>query len=210
MRILAHFEDGVFMEAFQDQPNMDPHSMIAKLIKDQTGRELTRTHVKNIGFGILYGMGVNSTAKQLGVDYNEAYSMIGSYHQALPGVSVIQRATKDMGRSGQPIVTIGGREYLAERPRIMKGEMRTFEYKLLNYLIQGSAADETKAALLRWFTSSAQKEGQVFLCTVHDEINISVPIGQDYHQLTPCMEATNLDVPMRCTIEEGPSWGEVK
>ena len=208
MRILAHFEDGLLLEQFQDNPDMDPHLMIKNLIRDKTGMDVSRDHVKGVGFGIMYGMGVAGLATQLGVSVEQAGHMRSAYHAALPGVGALQHATRGYGKRGLPVVTSGGREYLVEPPRIMNNDMRTFEYKLLNYLIQGSAADQTKCCLLDWFKCAPSEH--TFLATVHDEINISVPIGDQAIQLERCMENTTMDCPMRTTVERGPTWGELK
>ena len=109
------------------------------------------------------------------------------------------------------VETVGGRRYRVENPRIVEGRLRTFEYKLMNYLIQGSAADQTKRALLTYFRN--KPPGQTFLCTVHDEINIAVPDGAGDMPLRKCMEELGndgIDCPMVTTCATGDTWGEIK
>jgi DNA polymerase I-like protein with 3'-5' exonuclease and polymerase domains len=208
MRILAHYEDGVLMEAFQANPELDPHSMVQQLILAKTGIKLLRKYVKGIGFGLIYGMGANGLSKQLGVSLVDARQMIEAYHLALPGVGANQRGTKHRAKMGLPIRTLGGREYYCEPPKISGCSMRTFDYKLLNYLIQGSAADQTKTAMLAYFRQ--RPAGQTFLCAVHDEINISVPNGAGDMPLRACMESGDfMDVPMRTTVKVGETWGDI-
>lgn len=210
MRLLAHFEDGELMEAFQRDPSLDPHEMVQALILDKTGLELTRKQVKGIGFGLIYGMGVTGVSKRLAVTKMEADRMIRAYHLALPGVALLQRGTKSRGRCRQAVTTIGGRDYFAEAPKIVGNEIRSFEYKLLNYLIQGSAADQTKRALIRYFR--AKPVNQTFLLTVHDQIDVSLPPGYNTSVLREAMEDDTdmgLDVPIKSTLAIGPTWGSI-
>lgn len=198
------------MHAFQRDPSLDPHEMVQALILDKTGLELTRKQVKGIGFGLIYGMGVTGVAKRLKVTKPESERMINAYHLALPGVALLQRGTKSRGRNRKAVTTIGGRDYFAESPKIINHEMRSFEYKLLNYLIQGSAADQTKRALIRYFR--AKPANQTFLLTVHDQIDISLPPGYNTEVLREAMEddtLLGLDVPMKSTLAIGPTWGSI-
>lgn len=208
MRLLAHFEQGILCEAFNKDPTMDPHEMVRKLIKEITGHVLTRKHVKNIGFGLIYGMGIGAITQSLGVERGEAEAMVAAYHRALPGVRMLQRATKERGCSGLPITTWGGRSYYAEQAREVNGRMRTYEYKLLNYLIQGSAADQTKQCLLQW--DASRPSSHTFLVTVHDQIDISVPIGEEAPELRESMEYGDFLVPMRSDPEQGATWGSIQ
>lgn len=100
--------------------------------------------------------------------------------------------------------------YYAEPPRIVGNDFRSFEYRLLNYLIQGSAADVCKEALIRY--DRAREHGRM-LVTVHDEINISVPVahlGSESAVLKAAMESVEFDVPMLTEGKSGPSWGEIR
>jgi DNA polymerase-1 len=211
IRVAAHFEDGALAEAFRQQPNLDPHELVREKILQLTGQDYPRKYVKETGFGILYGMGAATLGGRLGVNSNVSRDLIAAYKVAIPGVEKLQRGTKSRGRMGQPIRTWGGRLIYTEPPREVKGEWRSFEYKLLNYLIQGSSADQTKQCIIDWH--SFLDYGEVFMATVHDEICISAPV-EDWEpameHLRVCMEETcQFDVPMRSTGFTGPSWGEV-
>jgi DNA polymerase I-like protein with 3'-5' exonuclease and polymerase domains len=79
-------------------------------------------------------------------------------------------------------------------------------YKGLNRLIQGSAADQTKAAMIQ-----LHKEGFRLLLQVHDEVALSVEGREDAERASRIMqEAVQLEVPSRVDVEIGPSWGEAK
>ena len=88
--------------------------------------------------------------------------------------------------------------------------MRSFEYKMLNYLIQGSAADQTKEALIAWREGSPKEH--LFLAALHDEINLSVP--KDMWQngmrlLRETMDADRFDVPFKSEGFVGLNFGEL-
>jgi DNA polymerase I-like protein with 3'-5' exonuclease and polymerase domains len=211
IRVMAHFEDGALAEAFRQDPDLDPHELVREEILKVTGHNYPRKYVKETGFGILYGMGRYTLAERLDIRSNEAWDLMLAYKKAIPGVQRLQDGTKRRGRADMPIKTWGGRLIHKEPARIVKGEMRSFEYKLLNYLIQGSSADQTKQCIIDW--SSHLDCGEVFMATVHDEINISAPeelADEAMEHLRICMDETcEFDVPMRSEGFVGPSWGEV-
>ena len=213
MRILAHFEEGSLQGAFLADPHLDPHKMVQGIIHKATGVLYTRKQVKATGFGIIYGMGAPGLAKRLGIRVEESRALIAAYLEALPGVAALQAATKLRGRMGSSLRTFGGRDYFCEPEGLVDGEWRTWDYKLLNYLNQGSAADQTKRVLLMWLRASENTDAQ-FMATVHDEINISAPtdmLTESDACLKACMEADiGFDVPMTTTPSYGPNWGSLK
>ena len=83
---------------------------------------------------------------------------------------------------------------------------RAGTYKGLNRLIQGSAADQTKAAMV-----ALRKAGFAPILQVHDEVALSVSTREEAQEAAKIMaEAVRLEVPSRCDVEVGPSWGEAK
>lgn len=210
LRILAHFTEGRLFERYQENPKIDAHEEAGALIKQYTGMELDRKYVKITGFSMIYGSGIKALSESLGVDRQEAASIKAAYLFALPEVSDLMEECKRRGRSNMPVTTWGGREYFVEPPMIIGGERRTFEYKLLNYLIQGSAADNTKEAIIRW--DSAKGNG-IFLATVHDEIDISAPLDsakKDMALLKEAMESVEFDVRMLSDGSQGMTWGNLE
>jgi DNA polymerase I-like protein with 3'-5' exonuclease and polymerase domains len=83
---------------------------------------------------------------------------------------------------------------------------RAFTYKALNRLIQGSAADQTKAAMVALY-----EEGITPLIQVHDELDISVGDPETGKKIQDIMETcVNMQIPSVVDAEFGPSWGEAK
>ena len=211
VRIAAHYEDGVLLEAYIKNPVLDPHALAKQIIKAQSNLELARKHVKITAFRIIYGSGIPGLASGLGVDYASAARTMDAYFRAFPGIAKLSKATKMRGYSGKPIRTWGGRIYYTEPPKMIKGRMQTFEYKLLNYLIQGGAADQTKQAIIEW--DEARPPLDVFLATVHDEINISAPIESQVSSmacLQTIMDADRFDCPFQSEGFAGPNWYDLE
>lgn len=211
LRILANYEDGALCKAYQDNPRLDVHSFNQSRLAKEAGVEVERRQIKILVFAMVYGAGKRGIAKQLGVDEGTAEKFINGFRRGLPGVAMLEKDIKRRFRSGQPIRTWGGRLYFCEPPREIEGTMRTFDYKGLNYLIQGSASDWTKEALVRY--DAAKVHGRL-ISTVHDEINISVPkehLAEEMEILRVAMEEIpGLDVPMLSDAKTGPTWGDLE
>lgn len=215
LRMLAHFEDGALAQGFRDNPKMDVHEYVRGLIREQTGQDIPRKHVKNINFAKIYGAGIAKLSMQMGVDYETGQQMVSAYERALPSVKELQREINAVGRNGEHITTIGGRHYYAEPAAMVDGEMRSFEYKLLNYLIQGSSADQTKEAMRNWYHDHLVHVGHTrFLLSVHDELVGMAPtriVKQEAAKLQEYMEgAFKLDVPVVAEPKFGQNYGSMK
>jgi len=211
VRILAHLENGTLMEAYRVDPNLDPHEAARQLIHNITQVMFSRKDVKITAFSIVYGSGANSLSKQLGRSLQEATLIKEAYLNAFPGVRALQRQVSKRGKAGKSIRTWGGREYYVEPSRLLHGRRIDFAYKLLNYLIQGSAADQTKQCITDWWETKPKED--VFLATVHDEINISAPKKtwkNSMKHLQTSMDQDLFDLPMRSEGFYGPNWHATK
>jgi DNA polymerase I-like protein with 3'-5' exonuclease and polymerase domains len=86
------------------------------------------------------------------------------------------------------------------------GIKRAYTYKALNKLIQGSAADMTKKAMI-----DLHREGIIPHIQVHDELDISIKDDQHAEKIKEIMEsAVDLEVPNKVDYEVGPNWGQIK
>ena len=86
------------------------------------------------------------------------------------------------------------------------GHRRAFTYKALNKLIQGSAADMTKKAMIELY-----KEGITPHIQIHDELDISVINDLEAAKIKDIMEnAVDLQIPNKVDYESGPNWGSIK
>lgn len=213
-RIVAHYEDGALKAEYLKNPLIDYHELVRDFAV-KLGHELDRDTAKTGNFAKLYGAGKAKFATTMGCTLDEAATIYAAIDAAAPGIKVLRNTLTAMGKGGEPIRTWGGRLYYTEPSIIAKtgpraGEEMTFEYKLLNYLIQGSAADCTKEAIIRYH--DLKKESRM-LVTVHDEINISAPEKcwqKEDGYLREAMESIEFDVPMLTDHKIGPNWGELE
>lgn len=206
MRIMAHFAEGRLFDAFRADPRTDPHVAVQRMIKDLLGIDMPRKYVKITGFGIMYGRGVPNLSAALGVDEAEGKRVRDAYYAALPEIQQLSHDTRNRGRRNQYIRTWGGRVYYRE-----PDPTRDLSYKLLNYLIQGSAADQTKQAMIDW--DGARCADDVLLAAVHDEVNICAPADAApaaMRRLRLAMDADRFDVPFMSEGYTGPNWGDIE
>lgn len=203
MRIMAHYAEGRAMEIYQNDPTADFHQVASALILQYTGLSVPRKMCKIVGFSLLYGSGVTKLAQQLGVDYNTAAQIKKAYFKAIPGL----QAFVDQFDTRTQVKTWGGRVLPVEEPKLFKGSWWTFNYKLCNYLIQGSAADQTKEAIVRY--DQYKHHGNI-LMTVHDELVITVPrerLKTEVTILRAAMEdQPGWDVPFKSEVKYGEDW----
>ena len=222
-RIVVHFSSLLKLEGSSmivDQYNngeADFHQMIA----DMAGIE--RKQAKTINLGLMYGMGKNKLMAELGLLKEAAEDLIKTYHRKAPFVKMLSEAVTRRAEDSGKIRTIGGRlchfdmwephgygikKALPHADALREhgpGIKRAFTYKALNKLIQGSAADMTKKAMLALY-----EEGVIPHIQIHDELDISVHSPEQIEKIINIMEdAVKLEVPNKVDYEEGDSWGDI-
>ena len=206
-------------EAYNEEDSAtDFHKMVA----DITG--MPRREAKTINLGLFYGMGKVRLQDQLGVTEQRAKELLDTYHQKVPFIKQLIYHTMDRAQQRGWIRTILGR-----RCRFNKWEPRTFgmhkpqtfeeaslehgsgnikrafTYKALNKLIQGSAADMTKQAMV-----NLREAGIIPMIQVHDELNISFKNEKQADEIKEIMEqAIPLKVPNKVDFEDGECWGDI-
>ena len=206
-------------QAYRDNPDTDFHQMVA----DMAG--INRKAAKTIGLGLMYGMGKAKLATQLDLPLDEASELIAKFHQNVPflkgTVDAVMKRIEHPASSGS-IRTLLGRKcrFPLWEPtewgvnKALPREQAVIEYgvrikragtyKGLNRLIQGSAADQTKAGMV-----ALHKAGFKLLLQVHDEVALSVRNIDEARAAAEIMgKAVTLEVPSRVDVETGPSWGE--
>ena len=209
------------VDAYNNDPNTDFHQMVA----DMAG--IKRKAAKTIGLGLMYGMGKGKLGGELDLSAEEASELINTFHTKVPFLKGTVNAVMkriEHPASGGAIRTLLGRKCRfplwepvewgvnkalpREQAVIEYGQRikRAGTYKGLNRLIQGSAADQTKAAMV-----ALAKAGFNPILQVHDELALSVKNREEAQAAAEIMaNAVRLEVPSRCDVEVGPSWGEAK
>lgn len=203
-RLTAHFECGALMQAYIDDPLLDCYLWVKNLV----GGDVTRFEAKQIFLGLVYAMGIDKLADKLNCSPARAKQLRDAIKAMLPDVAELDYECKKRFKQGLPIRTLGGRIYYCEPP----SGGRTWDYKALNTLIQGSAADQGKEAMIYLDPKIVDIHGRL-LVPVHDEINSSifekdVPYVEEIYQAAanhlPC------DVPMIFDTGWGDSWATAK
>jgi DNA polymerase I-like protein with 3'-5' exonuclease and polymerase domains len=211
------------VEKYHTDPSTDYHVAIAKM----TG--LPRDQAKNLNFGLAYGQGLWLLCHNLGVDQAEGARIIDEYHTKAPYIRALSQTATRQANSNGVIRTMGGRlrrfniwektdantgkiHYSRER---ISGYRRAFTHAALNALIQGSAADIMKTAMVQIWESGICGELGAPHLTVHDELDGSSPptrAGQEaLAEVKRIMEGcVSLLVPLRADGGVGPDWGRVE
>jgi DNA polymerase-1 len=218
LRLLAHYEDGPFLRSYMENPDQDGHVLVKGLIQETTGIVLDRRPVKDLNFGLIYGQGLALTAEKLRVPREEAKRLRNAHAQSLPGLPVLQDMLKERERSNEPIWTWGGRRYFCEKPKFIKGRLWTFGYKMLNKLIQGSAADVTKQAMINYDSLGRIAEENPMLLQVHDEMILGLAKSDVAHAMRvhcalrdAMLGMEGIAVPMKSDGKLGTkSWHQMK
>ena len=206
-------------QAYRDNPDTDFHQMVA----DMAG--IKRKAAKTIGLGLMFGMGKAKLANSLDLSMDEASELIATFHSKVPFLkgtvdAVMKRI--EHPTSGGSIRTLLGRKCRfplweptewgvnkalpREQAAMEYGSRikRAGTYKGLNKLIQGSAADQTKAAMV-----ALHKAGFSLMLQVHDEVALSVRNIDEARAAADIMaKAVTLEVPSRVDVETGLNWGD--
>lgn len=212
LRILAHFECGAMKEQYDADPWLDFHDNVREQLELRFRRPFKRKPVKNINFGIVYSQGIGSLAEKNGESFEETKALREAVYALYPGLKAINAEMKRKAKADEPLVTWGGRENLCQHPAIIDGRVKTFDYKMINTLIQGSAADCTKESMIRYWES--KPKGHRLILTVHDEMVSSVPAAEMVAAQTAMrasMEKVEFLIPM---LSEGAwsaeNWASMK
>lgn len=222
--LLAHFAQGPQAEWFRAQANagVDFH----KVAMAATGIP-SRQVVKTFNYGVIYGMGwrtamiknynlFSKLAEEHGQDIETfTRTTYDNYHAKLPVIRDTMQIVQEISKIQGYIMTIGGRYQHKPKPMWdpITGKVNDFIYKMLNKLIQGSAADILKFAILRAFEAGIF-DVLPFHITVHDENVVSIPYNKEGTEaaieLKHIMDTSFIDklkVPMKAAAEVGPNWG---
>jgi DNA polymerase I-like protein with 3'-5' exonuclease and polymerase domains len=214
------FDESVtkIVEEFKND-SVDFHKTVAIMAN------ISRDQAKTINLGLFYGMGKAKLQAELGLNSKEeAENLFNQYHTNVPFVKELMTKTSAHAQSSGSIGTLLGR-----RCRFNKWEPATFgmhtamsfeeaertygrgrirramTYKALNKLIQGSAADMTKKAMLDLYN-----EGIVPHIQIHDELDISVIDDNQAKKIVEIMEgAVTLAIPNKVDYESGETWGDI-
>ena len=227
-RLVSHYANIVKLEgaekivkAYNEDKETDFHTIMAEI------GNIPRKSAKTINLGLFYGMGVGKLSDQLGIEPEEGKSLIKQYNERVPFVRQLADAVSDHANKKGAVKTFLGRRcrfelwepkafgsykaYPLERAKEEYGEYtplkRSGTYKALNRLIQGSAADQTKKAMI-----DLDKQGITPMIQIHDELAISLDGDPEIQKMIiDTMENTiEMSVPSKVDVAIGNNWGEAK
>jgi DNA polymerase I-like protein with 3'-5' exonuclease and polymerase domains len=207
-----------FKDYYEKDSKADFHKIVADIA------DIPRDQAKVINLGKFYGMGKNKLKGELGIPDEEASQIIKQYDYRVPFVKQLMNHASSRAESRGQIRTLLGRlchfhlwepnQFGVHKPLPHEaalqehgpGIKRAFTYKALNKLIQGSAADMIKKAMLDLYN-----EGIIPLIQIHDELNISIKDEDEADKVIEIMQnAVSLEVPNKVDYETGNHWGEIE
>ena len=218
LRVLSHIaDDEEMLKAFNDE--VDIHTVTASQVFNmpvQMVTPLMRSRAKAVNFGIVYGIGAFSLAKDIGVTRKEADEYIKGYLRHYAGVDkYMETVANDAKRNGYVSTLWGRRRYLPEL-NSSNGMLRAFGERVArNMPIQGTAADIIKIAMVRVYNRlKEEKMDAKLILQVHDELIVEAPeeeIEKAAKILSEEMEnACQMKVRLRADVNTGKTWYDAK
>ena len=206
------------IDNYENDTSTDFHQVVADMAK------IPRSQAKVINLGLFYGMGKAKLQAELGVSKDKAAELFDQYHAKVPFVKQLMNSASNRAQERGQIRTLLGRlcrfhlwepnqfgmhKALSHEDALQEhgpGIRRAYTYKALNKLIQGSAADMTKKAMLDLYKNNIIAHVQI-----HDELCISVKDQEQADKIVEIMQdAVTLEVPNKVDYESGSNWGQIK
>lgn len=209
LRMLAHFsKDANLLKAFLD--NEDIHSNTALRIFGSVDKE-KRSYAKSINFGLIYGMGARTLAKELKISFKDASNYLDRYYKSYPTIIDFFANSKKQAKDLGYIQTILGRR------RFFKYTNQIFvnnanDRESINSILQGSAADLIKLAMIKIYPL-LNNDCRMIL-QIHDELIFEVKdecVDDFAKKAQSIMENIySVNVVLKTSLSVGKSWAELK
>ena len=207
------------VDEYQKNADADFHNIVSEIA------DIERDQAKTINLGLFYGMGVNKLSNELQVKVEVAKEILSQYNNKVPFIKDLATRVSLYANSEGYVSTLRGRKCRFElwepttfgvfkalpldQAKLKYGKhhhlQRAGTYKALNRLIQGSAADQTKQAMINLYN-----EGLTPLIQIHDELTLSFDGSEEIkNKIISTMEnAIKLSVPSTVDCDLGKSWGD--
>ena len=223
-RLVAHYAYTVGFKGSEqlikayEKDDADFHQTVA----DMAG--IPRGQAKTINLGLFYGMGAKKLSAQLGIGEEEAKKLLDAYNKKVPFVKQLASKCQESAETNGSIRTIRGRRCRFDKWEVASWGLnksttyddavqkygvnnirRSGTFKALNRLIQGSAADQVKQAMI-----DCNNAGFLPMLQIHDELCFSVRESKDSEQIKKIMESSisELVVPSKVDVAIGKDWGD--
>jgi|HubBroStandDraft_6_1064221.scaffolds.fasta_scaffold10505_5 DNA polymerase-1 len=217
LRVMAHLSgDRTLVDAFTtgEDIHIRTATEVLGVTADKVNAEARRL-AKVINFGIIYGMGSQRLAGELGIALAEASDYIKRYFERLPGVRAWLDDTVRIARTTGYVTTMyGRRRYLPELNAQPGGARAQAERIAINTPIQGTAADLIKLAMIR-LDRVLKERGLAarMILQVHDELLLEAPDGE-WQEVAALAKremegVADLKIPLKVELKSGPNWAEM-
>ncbi len=219
LRVLAHAaEEPVLLEIFER--GEDVHTATASRVFGVQPDAIDpgmRSKAKMINYGIVYGLSDFGLADRLNIPRAEAKEFIDAYLERFPRVAEFMAATIEQAKEEGHVKTLWGRRRQIPELRARNYQVRTLGERLaVNTVIQGTAADIIKLAMVRCHSALAQSQLQTrLLLTIHDELLFEGP-PEEEADARALIEREMVGVwegrepPLAVDIGAGRTWLEAK
>ncbi len=214
LRILAHYtKDPALVRAFNE--NIDIHTAVAARIFRVAEADVThnqRRVAKTVNFGVIYGIKPFGLAARLGITQDEAKTFIDAYFNEYSGVDWFMTQTlEDAAKHGRVETILGRRRSINGIKGTSGRNMNLAERTAVNAVIQGSAADLIKKAMIEVDRRlKAEKLKARMLLQIHDELVFEAPDAEIPALAALVREAMvgaiRFDIPLKVDVASGPNW----
>ena len=219
LRVLAHFsEDAKLMEIFNQ--DLDIHTSVASEVYKVPAEEVTkelRDKAKIVNFGIIYGVSPSGLARRIqGMNTDEARELIANYKVRFPGINeFFQGCIQQALENGYVTTLTGRRRAIPEIFEHSQSRQSLGERLSINTVIQGTAADLIKAAMVKVQQRIDKDQLEMkLLLQIHDELVLESPSElAETHAVIVSEEMENamsLRVPLQTETGIGDNWMEAK
>lgn len=219
LRVLAHYsQDPTLIASFHNKE--DIHTRTAALLHDVEPARVTpdqRRAAKTINFGLIYGMGARKLAQELSIPLARAKEFTDTYFARFSRIKEFFDGVEEQAREQGYVTTLAGRRRPLPDMHSQSAQSRALaERQAVNTIIQGSAADIIKLAMLAVHSDAALRALSArLLLQVHDELVLEAPqsgapaAGQRLAELMTNLPAMgiSLSVPLSVDWGAGPHWG---
>ncbi|EAI2896283.1 DNA polymerase I, partial [Campylobacter jejuni] len=210
LRILAHFsEDEKLLNAFANDE--DIHARTAIMIFGESNYE-TRSVAKSINFGLIYGMGYKTLSQNLKIEAHLAKSYIEKYFENFTSIKKYFEKVKNEAKQNGFITTLSGRKRYFDFENAKPMQIAMYERESINSILQGSAADVIKLAMLE--INKELNEDKKLILQIHDELIFEVKddLCENFVKKTrDIMEnIVKLKVKLKTSSSIAKNWGDLK
>ena len=218
LRVLAHIADDENMiDAFKHHSDIHTKtaSEVFKVPIDEV-TSLMRSKAKAVNFGIVYGIGEFSLAKDLKITKKEAKEYMDIYFERYPKIKkYLENIVKDAEETGYVLTILNRRRFIPEIKASNKIVKALGERLAMNAPIQGSAADIIKLAMVNVYNKLNEKKlKSKLILQVHDELILNVK-KEELEEVKKLVEdemenAIKLKVALDVDVNFGNTWYEAK